>query len=79
MKFKCPKCGNDTAEEVLTGCTVALGVDGITESGFPDYNGTIEMCDGDIIDRYQCAMCGYVLEGVATQEDFVEYVKEKCK
>lgn len=78
MKFKCPKCGNDTAEEVLTGVTVELGVDGIADDGYPDYNGTEELFDGEI-DRYQCSACGYVLEGVTSQEDFVEYVKEHCK
>jgi len=78
MKFKCPKCGCDTAEEVLVNCTVSMGIDGIADDGYPDYNGTEEL-DGGVIDRYQCCACGYVLEGVTTQEEFVEYVKEKCK
>jgi len=55
-----------------------MGIDGIADDGYPDYNGTEEL-DGGVIDRYQCCACGYVLEGVTTQEEFVEYVKEKCK
>ena len=76
IKFKCPECGNDCAEEVVTNAVISNKVNGIAEDCEDlDYGECGECFDG-IISRYQCASCGYVIPDITTPEQMVEWLKE---
>ena len=67
--FKCPHCGHNRLEEVMSNVTVSTLVGNITIGKYEEgelhhcYDGTSRNRDGEN-DHYQCYDCGYVLEFV---------------
>ena len=57
-KFKCPKCGCNRLEEVMTD-VVQSSVIAVVEDGAADYENT--STDGGVVDRIQCLECGKVV------------------
>ena len=54
-KFKCPKCGCNRLEEVMTGVTYS-SVISVAVGGAVDYENASS--DGGELDRIQCLECG---------------------
>jgi len=61
-KFKCPSCGHDVLEEIVTNAVVSSAVDSLIYD--TEKNQTyIDYCDNEIndygdTDRFQCKNCG---------------------
>lgn len=75
-QFTCPKCENNVAEEILCGATASYEFTGVNEDGELEYNG-ITSTDGGEFSRFQCACCGFVLDGVESVEDLVEWIENQ--
>lgn len=83
--FKCPKCGKNVLEEVMTNVTQSSSITTlIDEKGnlYLDYDAVSN--DGGEIDRYQCADCGYVLTDkygntVKDTDSLMKWLKEHQK
>ena len=75
MKFKCPKCGNNVAEEIITDCTVLNIVLGTEDGEDLEYGHGGEVNGGEI-SRYQCESCGYVIPNVCGVEEMSEWIRK---
>lgn len=78
LSFECPTCGHDVAEEVVCGVTTSYAFNSVNEDGELEYNGDSETTGGEF-SRYQCAGCGFVLDGVSNSEELVEWLKKNDK
>ena len=73
LKFKCPKCGFNRMEEVMTGVTVSTIINDLgIEDEFIDCNYGNASNDGGEVDRYQCVSCGHVV--ATNEEDLIEFL-----
>lgn len=72
-KFKCPECGSHELEEVQTGLSQTVRVNGL-DDGYLDYGETISI-DGGEINRYQCGK-GHVIEGISNDEQMIEWLEK---
>ena len=70
--FKCPKCGCDKLEEVLTNCTQSSSIASVEDGGEAEYEHS--ETEGGEIDRIQCIGCGKVIA-----RDFSELVEKAEK
>lgn len=73
-RFKCPECGSHELEEVQTGLTQSVKVNGVDEEGYLDYGETLSI-EGGEVSYYQCGK-GHVLPGVSNDEEIVEWLNE---
>ena len=79
LKFTCPKCNHNLLEIIETDAIVSSNIVNIREDGDFDYqNLTV---DDSVVDRFQCAECGYVLkdengEKITDNIDVVEWIKK---
>lgn len=79
-KFCCPRCKNDTAEEIIVHAVIANEVKGIDDVCNEDLDyGLCGECNDGYIDRYQCKSCGYVIPNVNCVEDMVKWLNENGK
>lgn len=85
IKFKCPKCGCEHLEEVLSNVTQYSIIDVIDDDGAIDYRDKGMSYDGGEVNRYQCNECGFTVGEdetngeVNTPEELVKWIKEHCK
>lgn len=82
--FKCPDCGHDELEEVLTEATISSVVENFDEDGtYVEYDEKKpQEIYGGVIDRFQCRCCGHVVKDVNeitinTYDDLYPVAKEK--
>lgn len=78
-EFCCPKCGHNIAEEVMLDCCVSNEVVGVASSGDELEYGTCGEIDGGYIARYQCQSCGYIIPGVQSFEEMIDYINKNGK
>ena len=78
IRFHCPKCGHDTAEEVLMDAVVYTEVTGISEECIDLTYGDYEINDGHV-SYYQCAKCGWAVPGVDNADDMYAWIKKNGK
>ena len=71
IEFKCPKCGYDTIEEIMTDVVMSTSIRDIDEG--VDYHDNQFSADGGVVDRYQCVQCGHVI--AKTEEELMAYVE----
>lgn len=60
--FKCPKCGCDKLEEVVTNCTQSSSIASVEQEGgrlYPEYENT--ETEGGELERIQCVTCGRLI------------------
>lgn len=75
LKWKCPRCGHTIIEEMLSDVVVSTPLRMYVEDGpEPTYDYNREEHHGGVLDHYQCATCGYVLEGIESQEELYEFL-----
>ena len=74
-KFRCPRCQNDVAEEIVVDAVIFNEVKGFDENGELDY-GTCGEVQGGYIDGYQCKSCGYVIPNVRGPEEMMNWIEE---
>lgn len=80
MKFKCLLCGTTELEEIMVDIiqtTPILDID--AELNEPVYGNA--STEGGIVERYQCAQCGYILcdkndKECNTTEDLLEWLDD---
>lgn len=70
--FKCPMCGSNLLEEIMTGVTQTSLVNGVEEDGFLDYGSS--STEGGEVTRYQCSECGRVLPGIENNDDMAGWL-----
>ena len=70
-KFKCPKCGCNRLEEVMTDVVQSSVISIVGDGGEADYENT--STDGGEVDRIQCLECG--VKVASTYEELVELAK----
>lgn len=73
-QFHCPMCKGTHLEEVVIDATVYNEVTGLDEDGYIEYGycGDIE---GGTVLQYQCAGCGYKIQGITSPEELAEYIE----
>lgn len=72
--FKCPSCGHNRIEEIMSGVTVSSVVTSVGPGGDTDY-GDDSHGDGTV-DRYQCVNCGWTVPGGITDTgELYEWLK----
>jgi rubredoxin len=64
VKFKCPVCGESVVEEIMGDVWQSAPIQAIDEEVFECEYGPEVETNGGVVDRYQCAHCGYVLKGI---------------
>lgn len=67
--FKCPRCGHDRIEEVMTDVTISTVIKEVHEG--VEYSDNTFSTDGGEIDRYQCVECGLVV--AKTEDEIMKY------
>lgn len=72
LSFVCPECGHGGIECEDAGVTVVTQID-FVGTGDVAY-GSQEQYDGTDT-TFQCEECGYVLDGVKTLDDLLEYLE----
>ena len=75
FKFKCPKCGREILEEVITGIVLSTPLSKIAmtdDCPDPEYDYSKEESHDGIVDRYQCKNCGFVIPGATIIEEVIE-------
>ena len=69
LDFTCPDCGNSDLEEVMVSAVVSSLVDSFDEDGNVEYLAHLDEIYDGVIDRFQCRVCGYIIETVDNYED----------
>lgn len=65
LQFKCPRCGYDVLEEVLTDVVVSTTIEDVLASNKEDPSPEVSYVHsrnrGGVVDCYQCAKCAHEL------------------
>lgn len=77
-RFCCPKCGHDTAEEIVMDAVLYNEVLGLSEDGAYLAYGDYDINDGCVA-HYRCAKCGWNVPGVNSVDDMCNWIKENGK
>ena len=77
LEFVCPGCGAGDLLEVRTGCTVVSEVKYVDSQGEIDYAPEPSVSAQEQDRMYQCAQCGWALQGVDSVRGLVDWMRGK--
>jgi len=80
MNFKCPTCGCNELEEVVTGVRVVTAIESVAKEGYVYYHEDPERHGGEST-YYQCSNCGEELRWdhdsvVSSGEELFDWLTE---
>ena len=83
LKFKCSKCGHTVLESVEKNVTIGTVLIDIDDSGDFEYGEQDIVYDDNIVDRFQCLSCGFVIKDVLDEpiinvKEVAEWIKSNC-